>query len=252
MHKYQFEVFTSPCEVTLYDISKQKADTLASQILKNSKHLELKYTFFNSTSYLSKLNNREEQVLDFETKDILTQTRTLYDMTNGVFDISVGTIKNLHEDLLKQFVGIKNWEIKKDKLVFSNPYTKLDLGGVIKEYAVDKAVQLLKKSKISSALINFGGDLYALGNKPDGSPFSIAIKDPLNPSQKFTSIALSNSALTTSAHYERAGHIIGEKNSILSSTVFGQKALWCGAFSTAYLIDERVELPKGYKSFNIS
>ena len=252
MHKYQFEIFTTPCEVTLYDIPKPKADTLASQILKNSKHLELKYSFFKPSSLLSQLNNRAENRLDNETKEILNQTRTLYKMTNGVFDISVGTIKNLHENSLEEFVGLQNWEIKRDKLYFTNPYTKLDLGGVVKEYAVDKAVSLLRKGKITSALVNFGGDLYALGRKPDGQPFSIAIKDPTDPTKKFTSIPLTDSALTTSAHYERMGHIIGEKSSILSSTVFGERALWCGAFSTSYLLHESLELPKGYKCLNIS
>ena len=252
MHKYQFEVFTSPCEVILYDIAKPKADTLASSILKTSKHLEQKYNFYDKHSYLSALNSRKEHHLDLQTKEVLKETRELYKLTDGVFDISVGTLKkNFHEDL-KQFVGIEHWEIKKDKLVFDNPHTQLDLGGVIKEYAVDRAAMFLRKSKVKSALINFGGDLYALGAKPDGQAFSIAIKDPANPTQKFTSISISNSALTTSAHYERVGHIIGDKSDILSSTVYGDKTLWCGAFSTAYLIKSNLLLPKRYRVLNIS
>ena len=249
MHKYKFEVFTSPCEVTIYDIPKAKADTLASSILKTSKHLQLKYNFYDNRSYLSALNERRESALDLQTKEILKESRELHKLTDGVFDISVGTLKkNLHED----YVGVNHWEIKKDKLVFDNPYTALDLGGVVKEYAVDRAAQFLRKSKVKSALINFGGDLYALGSKPDGSPFSIAIKDPNNLNQKFTSIKISDCGLTTSAHYEREGHIIGDKNDILSSSVYGPKTLWCGAFSTAYLLKSNLNLPKDYKVLNIS
>ena len=171
MHKYQFEVFTSPCEVIIYDTPKTKADTYASSILKSAKHLEQKYNFFDERSYLSSLNSRKESTLDLQTKEVLKEARELCRLTDGVFDISVGTLKkNFHEEL-KHFVGIENWEIKKDKLIFTNPHTKLDLGGVIKEYAVDRAALYLRKSKVSSALINFGGDLYALGTKPDGSTF---------------------------------------------------------------------------------
>jgi len=244
MHKYKFEVFTTECEIQLFDIKKPKADTLASHILKASKLLEKKYNFYNPNSYLSKLNSRVENELDFESKSILQELKKLYKLTNGVFDISVGS------DLIKDRAD-KFWEIQKNRLKFNNPNTKLDLGGVIKEYAVDKAVKYLKKSKIDSALVNFGGDLFALGTKPSGESFSISIKDPNNREQKIKTILLKDQALTTSAHYERESHIIGTKSRYISATVYGERTLICGILSTSYLLDENITLPQKYSFFGL-
>jgi len=130
------------------------------------------------------------------------------------------------------------------------------LGGFVKEFAVDQAVKILKKEKISSALVNFGGDIYALGSKPNGEKFSIGIKNPLKPSEYLTSVKLSNQALTTSASYERNyevegksfSHIISATNlqkKVLSVTVVASSVLEAGVFSTALSLNWRL----GWRSF---
>jgi thiamine biosynthesis lipoprotein len=250
---------TSPCEVHIYTNDENRSRTIAKKILVMAKGLEQKYNFYNPNSYLSKLNARKTDVLDAQTKDLLTRAKLFYGKTNGIFDVTMGTltqsrkletIERVEEAIerLKPFLGVEHFKVKKNRLIFDNPYTLIDFGGFVKEFAVDQAVKILKKEKISSALVNFGGDIYALGLKPNGEQFNIGIKNPLNPSKYLTSVKISNEALTTSASYERNhvveersfSHIIspsGLQNSILSATVIASSVLEAGVFSTALMIE---------------
>ncbi len=256
---YKFEAMTTPCEVLLFSESKAVADGVAQAVLKEAKRLEKKYNYFDPDSLLGQLNMRRTDRLDAETKALLQRAKQYYRKTEGVFDVTVATIKDCyrsditHEELetararLLPFTGCEHFMIKRDKLVFDNPHTKIDLGGFVKEYAVDRAVQLLKKAKIRSALVNFGGDIYALGSKPDGRKFRVGIKNPHNPQEFIRFEEIENEALTTSASYERNIEIDGERHShILSKTashespasvtVISPNCVESGVWSTALMV----------------
>lgn len=256
---YKFEAMTTPCEVLIYASDKSKADSVAQKILLEAKRLEKKYNYFNPSSILSQLNARTTQTLDTETKSLLQRAVGYARKTQGVFDITIATIKDLYrettslkalekqKEALLTYVGTEHLSIKKNKLYFDNPYTKIDLGGFVKEYAVDQAVKILRRHKITSALVNFGGDLYALGKKTDGKPFRVGIKDPHNSNTYARFVEIENEALTTSASYERHTEIEGKRFShILSTkqstespasvTVISESCVHSGVFSTALMI----------------
>lgn len=253
---------TSPCEVHIYAHNKSHADEVAKKILLTAKGLEQKYNFYNPNSYLSMLNQRKTNLLDAQTKDLLTRAKLFHTKTHGIFDITMGTLTQSRKlptldevekerQRLEPFVGVEHFKIKKNKLIFDNPHTLIDLGGFVKEYAVDVAVKILKKEKIVSALVNFGGDIYALGLKPNGEKFSIGIKNPKNPREYITNVKISNEALTTSASYERNhevegksfSHIISNQalqNKIVSATVMASTVVEAGVFSTALMIEPQL------------
>jgi thiamine biosynthesis lipoprotein len=256
---YKFEAMTTPCEVLLFYDDKRKADETAQAVLKEAKQLEKKYNYFAEDSYLSALNRRERDDLDAETYNLLQRATQYYRLTEHVFDITLATIKDLYRSKnslealheakakLMLFVGCEHFQIKKGRLSFDNPYTKIDLGGFVKEYAVDRAVRIIQKANIASALVNFGGDIYALGSKPDGQKFRIGIKDPKNPRQFIQFEEIENEALTTSASYERYMTIEGEthshilsktsvKNSPASVTVISGNCVESGVWSTALMV----------------
>ena len=256
---------TSPCELHIYCYDDAKSRAIAQKILVMAKELEKKYNFYNPNSYLSALNQRKTDILDAQTKELLTRAKLFYTKTDGIFDITMGTltesrklesIEKIEKETakLKPFIGAEHFKIKKNKLYFDNPHTLIDLGGFVKEFAVDQAVKILKKEKITSALINFGGDIYALGRKPNGEPFSIGIKNPLNPSEYLTHANISNQALTTSASYERHhsvenrsySHIISTgdlQTQIVSVTVISSSVVESGVFSTALMIEPTLSTP---------
>ena len=256
---------TSPCKVHIFSDNESKARRVAGKILENSKKLETKYNFYNPTSYLSAINQRKIEKLDSQTEELLKKADTFAVQTKGIFDVTMGTLvqgrkeKSLAkvEEAMQQllpYVGTGHFKINRHKIRFDNPHTLIDFGGFVKEYAVDMAVKILKKHKIASALVNFGGDIYALGLKLSDEPFSIGIKNPKNPHEYLTHIEISNQALTTSASYERNhqvekesfSHIVSRdklQQEILSATVISSTTLASGVFSTTLMVDPHFETP---------
>ncbi len=97
-----------------------------------------------------------------------------------------------------------------------------------------------------------GGDIYALGKKPNGEKFRIGIKNPHHPSEHATSVQLEDEALTTSSSYERNyqvgdktySHILSKEegnNQPLSVTVISSNCVESGVFSTALMINPKLK-----------
>lgn len=266
---FKFVSMNTDCEVQIYSTKKSKATNCAKEILKEAVRLEKKYNYFDKNSYLSKINQRKIKKIDNETKFLLNLAKKYYKKTNKVFDITIGSIKDLfylnldEKSFLKEkekynkFVGCENFEIKKNEIIFTNNFTKIDLGGIVKEYAVDRAKNIIQKFKIKSALINFGGDIYAVGKKINGEKFKIGIKNPTNPNKYFTFVELENEALTTSGNYERNykignkiySHILSKNDNIknLSVSVISKSCLISGIYSTSLIIDDKIDIPKEIK-----
>lgn len=261
---YKFQAMTTPCEIILYANEKKLSDATAEAILIEANRLEKKYSYYKDDSLLYAINSRTIQALDSETKTILQRAKQYYKETNKVFDITVATIKDLYrfekdsiefqekKQKLEQFIGCEHFAIKKNKIIFDNPYTKIDLGGFVKEYAVDRAVKIIQKNKLSSALVNYGGDIYALGLKPDGTKFSVGIKDPEHTTQYAREVELRDQALTSSASYERNytigsktySHIISKddfENTPKSVSVISSNCVESGVYSTSIMIDKNIK-----------
>lgn len=80
---------------------------------------------------------------------------------------------------------------------------ELDLGGVGKEYAVDRAAGICAAMGVQHGLVDLGGDIRAIGPLPDGGPWRIGIRHPRNNAQPIAIVDLVSEALATSGDYER-------------------------------------------------
>ncbi|MCR5311218.1 MAG: FAD:protein FMN transferase, partial [Lachnospiraceae bacterium] len=78
-----------------------------------------------------------------------------------------------------------------------------DFGAIAKGYATEKSVEILKEAGIKSALINLGGNIYALGSKENGSPWKVAVKRPGSGSSYLGTLKVTDTAVITSGSYER-------------------------------------------------
>ncbi len=265
---------TSPCEIQIYGDDKNRADRLAQMVLQETKRLERKYNFFHPDSYLSRINSRERVPLDPESRFLLQKARHYYEQTHHLFDVTTGTLKFLYRDEMTRekleesrqkllpYVGCERFRLTRSGVRFDNPYTRIDLGGMVKEYAVDRAVILLRKGGVRSALINYGGDIYALGRKPDGKPFRVGIKDPEARERILVQVSLEEGGLTTSGSYERQlrtredmfSHILSKEREVSlnnSVTVFAPTCLESGIFSTALCIDPNLSLPGSVRALDL-
>ncbi|MDO4326002.1 MAG: FAD:protein FMN transferase [bacterium] len=126
----------------------------------------------------------------------------------------------------------------------------LDLGAVGKGYAGDLAAQVLKDNGITSALLDLGGNIQAVGTKPDGSPWRLGLRDPFS-GGTLGVLEISNQAVVTSGAYERYfigedgkhyGHIIDPttghpaESGLASATVIADEGRLCDALSTSLYV----------------
>lgn len=138
---------------------------------------------------------------------------------------------------------------------FSNDYTKIDLGGLVKEYAVDQSIILLQKMNISSALVDFGGDIAAYGTH-EGAHWNIGIQDPEHPKSNLLQMNLDRAAVCTSGHTKnfymigdtKISHILSKgKSTHKQISILAPTAIDAGIWSTSLLVSESLKIPKHIK-----
>jgi len=195
-------------------------------------------------------------------------------LTKGAFDISVGPLVDLWKkeskkntipdksliDLIKNnCIGFDKLKLysAEYKIGFSSDCIKLDYGGVGKGYVLQRIVWLLQAKNIENGLINFGGNIYALGNDLQGKSWIVNIKDPQDNNNYIRQIKASNLSISTSGGYERYSLVNGRKyshiidprtgfpvNHFSSVTIVSQSPLFADALSTALSVLSTYESSK--------
>ena len=265
MYKYNFKIFHSPCQLIFDAPTRAFADEVAGFIYQYAKRLEEKYGFFVEDSELSIVNERKKRCITVsdELAGLLAISEFYYKKTSACFDIAyAGTMhsslvaSSLQEyqhkiKTLLPYADFSHLSIKGKKVEFSNDYTKIDLGGLVKEYAVDQSIVLLKQFNISSALVDFGGDVAVFGTY-DNAKWSIGIQDPDQSEHNLIQISLDKAAVCTSGHSKsfymigdtKISHIISKKKSSYQQvSVVAPTAIDAGVWSTSLLIDDTLTIP---------
>lgn len=206
-----------------------------------------------------------------ETLYVIKKSIEISERSNGGFDITVAPLVELwrkarakgnppSEEELKrslELVGFKNILVSQDgKILLRKEGMSIDLGGIAKGYAVDKAFELLKKLGYKNMIVNAGGDLRAGGQK-FGQPWLIGIQDPRNSEKLITKISLTDNALATSGDYEkffiyqgkRYHHIINPKDGLPSEgcrsvSVIAKEGILADAMATTIFV---LGPERGYK-----
>jgi thiamine biosynthesis lipoprotein len=151
-----------------------------------------------------------------ETAAVLAQGLDVARRSNGAFDMTLGRLKSLwgfdtdhpalpdEEQIPATLAGIgpDALDLSGRHVSKRNPRLQLDLGGIAKGYAVDRAIVTLKRHGIESAAVNAGGDIYLLG-KRDKRPWRIGIQHPRQKGEVLETVQVSNHAVVTSGDYER-------------------------------------------------
>lgn len=137
--------------------------------------------------------------------------------TNGAFNPAIAPIMDAwgftkdekhvpsDEELQKllPLLNLDALELENGKALLSVKGMSLDLGAIAKGYAGDKATALLREFGVSSALVSLGGNITAIGTKPDGSGWRVAVRDPNNQEGYLGIITLTDKTVSTSGGYER-------------------------------------------------
>lgn len=161
------------------------------------------------------------------------------DASNGAFDPALGEAVQLwHVDSrnrppsarqVHRFAGRALYRAvevdrhrDRDVVLFHDRDVALDLGGIAKGYAVDRAVDALRARGITSALVNAGGDLYAMGSSEDGDPWEVGVRSPDHPDRLATTLRVTDRAIATSGDYEQYFMYDGRRYHHLLDPVTGE------------------------------
>jgi thiamine biosynthesis lipoprotein len=118
----------------------------------------------------------------------------------------------------------------------------ISLGGIAKGYAVDIAVKTLSENGIKSALVDAGGDIRVIGNRPDGTPWQIGLGDPKSAKKITSVIGITDLAVATSGTYRRGIEDIIDPHTgeaapyVMRSTVIARDAIDADALATSIYV----------------
>lgn len=181
-----------------------------------------------------------------ETFELVQKAVFTSEMTEGAFDATVGPVVKLwdfkkgvvpdKEEIEKNLgrVGYKNIVLDKasSTVFLKTAGSQLDLGGILKGYAVDRAVKVVQKHGFTSGIITVGGEVRAFGKKPDGSAWIVGIQNPRQTGQHDEVIAVipvSDNALSTSGDYIKFFEKDGVRYHHLLNPQTGYPAKQCGS-----------------------
>ncbi len=225
LYTHSFHAMGTRCETQLYASDATLAARAAAAVQADVERLEALYSRYRDTSLLSQINRVAATggniSVDAETAHLLDYAATCHAESGGLFDITSGVLRRAWnfksgalpsaqtvKELL-QHVGWHKLRWQTPVLEFPEPGLELDFGGVVKEYAADRAATLCRQHGLDHALINLGGDIRVAGPHPDGSPWRIAIRDPRRTDGVLQTLELFSGALASSGDYERCIDING-------------------------------------------
>ncbi len=209
-------------QISIYDQdrSQSELEEIVESAFQEISAIEKLTNVYDDSSYLSSIN-REAGSRAFELqpalRDLLDQSRRLYDLSNGAFDVTIQSVKQLwsfsQEDpripgdsLLQaqlRWVGMQHLLLQDGRLKFDSPQVKIDLGGIAKGYAVDRAMQVLKDHGITDAMVNAGGDLQTIASELTRGKRRVWIKHPRQPDRLIGYFPMDRGCVATSGDYER-------------------------------------------------
>jgi len=166
------------------------------------------------------LSGQEEVVVSDETLEVIEKGLYYGQLSKGAFDITMEPIVKLwnigteeasvpNEDVLKfklSKVGYQKVVVDTSRRSVFLPEEGmgLDLGGIAKGYAADEIVKLLEVEGVSKAMLNLGGNVYAMGKKSVDQKWKIGIQNPFDErNEYFGVVAISDHSVVTSGPYER-------------------------------------------------
>jgi len=209
--------------ITVSSDSKEKANTAIDRAFIELDRLANLMNFYSKDSELSAINDsagiRPVRVSK-ETAEVIERAVYTSVNTGGAFDVTIGPVvrlwdfksgiipseATLREALSK--VGYENIVLDRvnNTVFLKKKGMAIDLGGILKGYSADRAVDILKQNGISSGVVAVGGEVKAFGTKLDGDAWNVGIKNPRQKGEGdeiIATIKLSDKAISTSGDYEK-------------------------------------------------
>lgn len=231
--------------------------------------LERKLSVTDEKSEIFAINSNGGGEVSSDTAELIDFALDMCADTDGALDITVYPVvrawgftandvdyeyRVLGDDEISELLALVDYRKVdvSDNSVTLGEGMMLDLGAVAKGYASDEIAEYLRENGVKSALLNLGGNIYALGKKPNGTEWTIGVADPTNGGY-LGSMQVADMAVVTSGGYERwfsidgvttychiidpaTGRPVDYDSGFRSVTVVGSSGARCDALSTALFV----------------
>ena len=210
-------VFDTVVTITVYD--KDSEDVLDACVAKCEDY-NARFSRTSEGSEIYELNHADGEpvTLSDDTVDLIQKGVEYSRLAEGKFDITIAPLSDLWDfknntgtvpddaaiQEAKSHIGYENVKVDGNTVQLLDPEAAIDLGGIAKGYIADQLKAYLKEQNVSHALINLGGNVLALGGKPDGSDYNIGIQKPFAQNgEAITSVKIKDQSVVSSGTYER-------------------------------------------------
>jgi len=183
----RFRAMACPCEV-LMDVDRQSlAEEILQQVHAEAVRIEARFSRYRDDNIIHQINSADGRAVtvDEETARLLDFADELFRLSDGMFDITSGVLRRVwlfdgsdrlpSEDSVAGLMPIIGWQKVrwlKPELTLQ-PGMEIDLGGIGKEYAVDRSIQIARGLTDKSVLVNFGGDLAVSAARENNACWSV-------------------------------------------------------------------------------
>jgi thiamine biosynthesis lipoprotein len=212
-----FRAMATPCELRLETGDAELAGQIGAAAEREARRIEGKFSRYRADSVVGRINAAGHRglVVDAETASLLDCARQCYEASEGLFDITSGVLRRAwrfdgsdripEPASVRALLPLVGWS----RVGWRSPEITLpggmeiDLGGIAKEYAVDRVLAQARALAAIPMLVNFGGDLAVSGPRADGSPWNVAIESVDTQGAMAGMLQLSRGGLATSGDARR-------------------------------------------------
>lgn len=188
----RFTAMASPCEVLVDSDDRDLAGELLRIAEDEARRIDRKFSRYRTDNLLHEINHSGGRPvrLDEETALLIGYAATCHEISGGMFDVTSGALRRVWRfdggeqvpapEAVREVLRHVGWH----RVAWHTPVLTLpegmeiDLGGLGKEYAVDRAARLIAARTAAAFLVNFGGDLFASGPRRGERPWVVALDDP--------------------------------------------------------------------------
>ncbi len=236
-YKLTFQAMSTTCRVHFRSINPRQAESFQEEVLDWVAEFEARYSRFIPDSLIGRINQAAGQhwvEIDAETETIFSLCQQMVFMSRNVFDPTALPLMRLwnwkarppiipDDDAIqaaRELVGWRKVQRRPGAIFLPREGMSIDLGGIGKEYAVDRVLTMALHRGINNVLVDFGQDVRVHGEPPERGAWHVGLDDPKNPGHCWTGVAVNNHAVATSGDYlrhyvhdgRRYGHIIDPRN----------------------------------------
>ncbi len=252
-------------EITISHSDPDLIQTATTEAFDEMQRIEKLMSTHLPGSEISRINRaagKKAVPVSLEVEEVIREGIYWSQQSGGAFDITIQPLVQLwnldgEKNLIPgtrtlkktaSLVNYKNIEIVDHTVKLRRRGMAINVGGLAKGYAVDRAVSLLR-SQVSSGIVNAGGDLYAFGQKTPTTSWNIGLQHPRKPQELLAAFALKNKAVATSGDYQRYfikdgvryHHIFDPQTGMpargmISATIVTTEAMEADALATAVFV----------------